>query len=205
MSNFSDACKPFMAFSKPWHICISSISFTGDHTPLLPLSHLFPKIKIFSFLGNRSLPCHCCKGVHGHGYHENDEEGDEQWHYAKAQGGADGEYMYPDKHVNEVIRQAAADAGIKVHEAPIHSSDIFYYQDGYAKGLQLNKEKGCVCVEMESFALFHNANVTGKHAACLLTISDSLITGKETTAEERQNNFNEMIKVALEAAARLDK
>jgi purine-nucleoside phosphorylase len=125
--------------------------------------------------------------------------------YAKAQGGADGEYMYPDKHVNEVIRQAAADAGIKVHEAPIHSSDIFYYQDGYAKGLQLNKEKGCVCVEMESFALFHNANVTGKHAACLLTISDSLITGKETTAEERQNNFNEMIKVALEAAARLDK
>ena len=86
MSNFSDACKPFMAFSKPWHICISSISFTGDHTPLLPLSHLFPKIKIFSFLGNRSLPCHCCKGVHGHGYHEYDEEGDEQGHYAKAQG-----------------------------------------------------------------------------------------------------------------------
>ena len=30
---------------------------------------------------------------------------------------------------------------------------------------------------MESFALFHNANVAGKEAACLLTISDSFVEG----------------------------
>jgi purine-nucleoside phosphorylase len=53
---------------------------------------------------------------------------------------------------------------------------------------------------MESFALFHNAKVLGKKAACLLTISDSLVTNEETTAEERQNAFTNMMQVALEAA-----
>lgn len=61
-------------------------------------------------------------------------------------------------------------------------------------------EHGCVCVEMESYALFHNAKVLGKQAACILTISDSLVTHAVTTAEERQNSFNGMMEVALEAA-----
>ena len=53
---------------------------------------------------------------------------------------------------------------------------------------------------MESFALFHNANVLGKKAACLLTISDSFITHKETTSLERQTAFNQMMQIALELA-----
>ena len=51
---------------------------------------------------------------------------------------------------------------------------------------------------MESFALFHNAKVLGKNAACLLTISDSFTSNKQTTAEERQTAFTKMIEVALE-------
>ena len=61
-------------------------------------------------------------------------------------------------------------------------------------------EHGCVCVEMESFALFHNAQVLGKRAACLLTVSDNLVTAVETTAEERQNSFTRMMEIALEIA-----
>ena len=34
----------------------------------------------------------------------------------------------------------------------------------------------------------------------LLTISDSLVTGEQTTAEERQLTFNDMIIAALETA-----
>ena len=124
--------------------------------------------------------------------------------YAKMQGGADAEFMYPDDKLNGVIMQCAKDSGIKVLEAPIHSGDVFYYQDGYSKFKEINKEKGCVCVEMESFALFHNANMLSKHASCLLTISDSLVTSKETTAKERETSFNDMIEVALLAAAKLD-
>ena len=50
---------------------------------------------------------------------------------------------------------------------------------------------------MESFALFHNAKVTGKHAACLLTISDSFTSHEETTPEQRQISFTQMMQVAL--------
>lgn len=63
----------------------------------------------------------------------------------------------------------------------------------------LRDEKGCLAVEMESFALFHNAKVTGKHAACLLTISDSFTSHEETTPEQRQTSFTQMMQVALGA------
>ena len=53
---------------------------------------------------------------------------------------------------------------------------------------------------MESFALFHNAKVLGKEAACILTISDSLVTHEETTSEQRQTAFNQMIEIALNLA-----
>ena len=53
---------------------------------------------------------------------------------------------------------------------------------------------------MESFALFHNANVLQKQAACVLTISDSFITPQKATAEERRTGFHKMMQIALEAA-----
>ena len=56
---------------------------------------------------------------------------------------------------------------------------------------------------MESFALFHNAKVLNKKAACLLTVSDSLCTNEHLSTEERHTSFNEMITLALESAIRL--
>ena len=53
--------------------------------------------------------------------------------------------------------------------------------------------------DAESFALFANAQVLGKHAACLLTISDSFVAPEITTAEQRQTSFTNMMKVALGA------
>ncbi len=53
---------------------------------------------------------------------------------------------------------------------------------------------------MESYALFTNAEKLGKQVACLLTVSDNLITHEETTPEERQTSFNNMMKIALELA-----
>jgi purine-nucleoside phosphorylase len=59
------------------------------------------------------------------------------------------------------------------------------------------KEHNCLAVEMESFALFHNAKVTGKKAACLVTISDMLAGGNTTSAEERERGFTRMMEIAL--------
>jgi purine-nucleoside phosphorylase len=56
---------------------------------------------------------------------------------------------------------------------------------------------------MESFALFANAKTLGKNAACVLTISDSLVTHKETTPQQRQTAFTDMMEIALDAAVNI--
>ena len=60
------------------------------------------------------------------------------------------------------------------------------------------RKYGCEAVEMEAFSLFHNARYFNRKAACLLTISDNLVTGEETTSEERETKLDDMILIALE-------
>ena len=79
----------------------------------------------------------------------------------------------------------------------ILSSDLFY--DDAMSGLVWRK-MGVLAVEMESAALYMNAARAGKQALCLLTISDLLEGGEETTPEQRQNAFHDMLKVALTIA-----
>ena len=122
--------------------------------------------------------------------------------YALCQSGDTEEIQYPDAGLNYSIQDAGKRLGIPVTLGRIHSSDAFYCEPGQPGYEFYRKEKNCLCVEMESFALFHNAKVLGKKAACLLTISDSAVTKEETTAKERQNAFTNMMKVALEAAVR---
>lgn len=123
--------------------------------------------------------------------------------YAKVQSGYEDDITYPSKELTEKLRNAAKELNIPIKEGYAHSSDVFYRQPSDAKPAyweKLRDERGCLCVEMESFALFHNANVTGKQAACLLTISDSFVSPEVTSAEERQNCFTNMMKIALEMA-----
>jgi purine-nucleoside phosphorylase len=53
---------------------------------------------------------------------------------------------------------------------------------------------------MEAFALFANAMATGKQAACVITVSDSLVTHEVTSSAERESAFTNMMKIALELA-----
>ncbi|MDE7433086.1 MAG: purine-nucleoside phosphorylase [Lachnospiraceae bacterium] len=117
--------------------------------------------------------------------------------FAKTQNGYDKDKTYPSKLLNDKIINAAKELEIPVIEGCVHSSDVFYREDKTPYFERLYKEKGCVCVEMESFALFHNAAVLGKNAACLLTISDSFVSSQITTPEERQKSFTDMMKIAL--------
>jgi purine-nucleoside phosphorylase len=120
--------------------------------------------------------------------------------FAKTQSGYDKDKTYPSKELNQAIKDSALKLGIDLHEGCIHSSDVFYREDKSPYYKRLYEEKGCLAVEMESFALFHNASVLGKHAACLLTISDCFPSEEKATPEERQNAFTDMMKVALEAS-----
>lgn len=77
------------------------------------------------------------------------------------------------------------------------SSDTFYSDSS----LDANWQKmGVLAVEMEAAALYMNAARTGKNGLAICTISDSIVTGEATSAEERQSSFNDMVRIALETA-----
>lgn len=77
------------------------------------------------------------------------------------------------------------------------SSDTFY--DDSQRTMDWAK-MGVLCVEMEAAALYMNAARAGKNALAICTISDSIISGEQTTSEERQNSFHQMMEIALEIA-----
>lgn len=85
-------------------------------------------------------------------------------------------------------------------EGVVHSSDVFYYHgvDKAAYIEKLNREHGCICIDMESFALFHNAALNGKRAATLLTISDTLKGEKQSiSSADRELALTNMMEIAL--------
>ncbi len=92
---------------------------------------------------------------------------------------------------------AAERMKLPVNVGNILSNDLFYDD---AQGTLAWQKMGVLAVEMESAALYMNAARAGKNALCICTISDSLVTGEECTAEERQNTFTSMMKLALEIA-----
>lgn len=123
--------------------------------------------------------------------------------YALVQGGCQDKNIFPSAELNAVILAKAEELGIDCKLSRVHSSDVFYSDPSQGTWQDIAARTNTECVEMESFALFHNANMLGKRAACLLTISDSFVNHVELTADERQNSFTTMMRLALESAITL--
>ncbi|MFA5719993.1 MAG: purine-nucleoside phosphorylase [Acholeplasmataceae bacterium] len=117
--------------------------------------------------------------------------------YAKVMGVSNRHKLPASKSLNNKLKKAAEKLNTPLHVGTIHSSDVFYHPGGSIHE-EMYEKHGCVCVEMESFALFANAKALNKKAACILTISDSLVTHEATSSEERQNAFTKMMEIALE-------
>ena len=100
----------------------------------------------------------------------------------------------PSEHLNEKLKESAKKLNIPLHIGRIHSSDVFYNSRPLEETIQTTQAD---CVEMESYALFTNAKKLNKNAACLVTISDNLITHEETSSEEREKTFLKMVEIAL--------
>jgi purine-nucleoside phosphorylase len=135
-----------------------------------------------------------------------------------------------DVHVRDVILAQSASTDSKMNEiifngisyAPTADFDLLLksYNAGIKKGLDLKvgnvftedvfyneyaqhekwAQYGVLAVEMEAAALYTLAAKFGRQALAILTVSDHILTGEATSAEERQTTFNDMIEVALEAA-----
>lgn len=121
--------------------------------------------------------------------------------YAETQNGCEDKIIKSSEILNEMIKNTANELNEKITVGTVHSSDVFYKENNNYP--ELVEKYNCLAVEMESFALFHNAKVLNKKSTCLLTISDSFITKEETTSEERQNSFKQMIEIALNSALKM--
>ena len=93
---------------------------------------------------------------------------------------------------------AAEAAGLNVHVGQVFSGDLFY--NDRPDLVSRTAEYGVLGIEMEASALYTLAAKFGRRALGIMTVSDHLITKEETTAEERQTTFSEMITIALDAA-----
>ena len=118
--------------------------------------------------------------------------------FAKTAYGYEENILEASKKTCADLEKAATKLGYIIYPGRCHSSDVFYRHKGNVLE-DVAKKYNCTAVEMESFALFANAKYLGKNAACLLTISDSFISHKVTSAKERQESFNKMMEIALES------
>ena len=102
---------------------------------------------------------------------------------------------------------AAKESGATNHVGNINSSDVFYGDhEGVPEGLDsvyALKKMGVMALDMEAAALYMNAARYGKRALCICTISDHVLKGVETSSEERQTAFTQMMKIALETAVKM--
>lgn len=92
----------------------------------------------------------------------------------------------------------AQEHGIDVRVGGIFSGDTFYNDD--PNWWKKWAEYGALVCEMESNALYTLAAKFNVDALSILTVSDSLVTGEEATARQREQDFSQMAQIALEIA-----
>lgn len=98
-----------------------------------------------------------------------------------------------------LVSKAVAKAesmGINYRVGNVLASETFYSDD--KEGWKRWQKMGVLAVEMEASALYMNAARSGNKALCICTISDSLITHEETTAEQRERSFTDMMEIAFD-------
>ena len=95
----------------------------------------------------------------------------------------------------------AKELSLPYHVGNLLSSDTFY--DDNETATEKWAKMDVMAIEMEAAALYMNAARLRKNALAICTISDHILTGEATTAEERQNTFTAMMETALEVAYRV--
>ncbi|MCL1602224.1 MAG: purine-nucleoside phosphorylase [Actinomycetia bacterium] len=91
---------------------------------------------------------------------------------------------------------AAETAGLEVHVGNVHSSDSFY--NPVSNALEIWQSMNVLAVEMEAAGLYAIAAAEGARALAVLTVSDHLVSAEETTSDERERTFGDMITLALD-------
>ena len=105
----------------------------------------------------------------------------------------------------DLLRRVDAQArklGVKIRTGNVFASDWFYHPD--EEFIQKVSAMGVLALDMESAALYALAHQHGKRALTLLSVSDVIPTGEKASHEARQNAFQSVIQVVLEAVLPVD-
>jgi len=94
--------------------------------------------------------------------------------------------------------QVAERLNIKTYKGSVFSTNTFY--DNEPNRWDKWKKQGILGVEMETQILFTLAKRFGVKALSVLTVSDNIITGESSSAKDREQSYNDMMKIALELA-----
>lgn len=97
------------------------------------------------------------------------------------------------------VAEEAKKQGVDIKVGNVLSSDVFYRHD--ASDNEKWRDMGVLAVEMEAAGIYATAAASGAEALALFTVSDHIFSGKETTAEERQTAFTQMMELVLPVAA----
>lgn len=93
---------------------------------------------------------------------------------------------------------------VKRHVGNVFTSDTFYRDDG-GRVNDLLAQYNVLAVEMETSALYSLAAKYKRNALAILTVSDHVMTGEQTSSEERETSFHTMMEIALETAVQVTK
>ena len=109
------------------------------------------------------------------------------------------------KELNNIIQNTAEESNVKMVTGNTVCTDCFdVYMTDVNKFLnRIPDGFDPVSAEMEAFALFYNAKLLNKKAACLMSVVDSKFIKDVATPEERQSGLNTMIKLALDSAIKI--
>ncbi len=100
------------------------------------------------------------------------------------------------------LLRAAYDSATRGGEAGVHVGPIFSSDSFYSPRPELTArmaEYGVLAIEMEASALYTLAAQFGRKALAICTVSDHIVTGEETTSQEREQTFGRMVEIALDA------
>ncbi len=125
--------------------------------------------------------------------------------YALGLNNNDCHYISSSNYLNSKIEEVSRNLSIPIAKENTLCSEVF---DKYTTNInqllsRIPKEYHITGAEMEAFALFYNASILNKNAACILTVVDSYYYSEQSTAKQRQDSLNHMIKLGLESAVLL--
>ena len=107
------------------------------------------------------------------------------------------------KELVDAAKEVLTAKGYPFHVGMVFAADVFY---DFNKDIWKEYAKrGVLAVEMESYALYINAEYLGKKAMTMLTVTDHFVKEGRLTPEQRQTGLRNMVDSAIEVAERFTK